>query len=338
MTVRSFTVRARPHRPEHRHTFACFGGECTVIVADAARPADAAAAAAMAKRALLTWHRRFSRFDPASELSRLNASPTHEMPVSPLMRRLLEVGLAGARDTGGLVDVTLGDEIERAGYAGHFEGEGTALEAALRLAPPRAPAAPHPDERWRRISVSGRRGTVNRPPGLRIDVGGVAKGVFADELAAMLDGFDAFALNCAGDIRIGGRGGLVRPVPVTGPFDGATLHTFGVTAGGVATSGIGRRSWTVDGGRPAHHLLDPRTGRPVFTGVVQATALAPTAARAEILAKAAVLSGPARAAEWLTHGGIVVRDDGTYEVLEAQGSSAHGTMTASSWGESRATT
>ena len=69
-------------------------------------------------------------------------------------------------------------------------------------------------------------------------------------------------------------------------------------------------------GRPAHHLLDPRTGAPAFTGIVQATALAPTAAQAEVLAKAAVLSGP-RASEWLRHGGVVVTDDGRYERLEA---------------------
>ena len=70
---------------------------------------------------------------------------------------------------------------------------------------------------------------------------------------------------------------------------------------------------------PAHHLLDPRTGRPAFTGIVQATALAQTAAEAEALAKAAMLSGPERAPEWLAHGGIVVRDDGSYEVLEPAG-------------------
>jgi ApbE family len=67
---------------------------------------------------------------------------------------------------------------------------------------------------------------------------------------------------------------------------------------------------------PARHLLDPATGRPAYTGVVQATALAPTAAQAEAIAKAALLSGPARAAEWLSYGGVVVFDDGGYEVLE----------------------
>ncbi len=322
MSVRAFPGTAAPRRPEHRHTFACFGGQCTVIVADAARPADAAAAAAMAKRALLAWHRRFSRFTEDSELSRVNRDPAATVAVSPLMRRVIEAALAAARDTGGLVDATLADEIERAGYEGHFDGEGTDLRAALALAPPRAPAAPRPDERWREITVDPRAGTVHRPPGLRLDVGGIAKGVFADELAALLEGFDAYVLDCAGDVRVGGRAGLTRPVHIAGAFDADRLLTFALTNGAVATSGISRRSWIGGDGRPAHHLLDPRTGRPVFSGIVQASALAPTAAQAEVLAKAAILGGPHRAAQWLCHGGVIVLDDGSYVRLEAAASAA----------------
>ena len=160
------------------------------------------------------------------------------------------------------MDVTLADEIERAGYAGHLAGDGIDLRAALTLAPPRAPASPHPDARWRQIAVNAGAGTITRPPGLRIDVGGIAKGVFADELAVLLEGFDAYVLDCAGDLRVGGRAGLVRPVHVTDPFAGARAGTFGIAAGAVATSGIGRRSWTTRDGRPAHHLLDPHTGAP----------------------------------------------------------------------------
>lgn len=331
MTKRSYAVPTRP-RHEHRHSFPCFGGECTVIVADSVRSADAAEAAAMAKHALLTWHRRFTRFADDSELSRLNADPSGRVAVSPLMRRIVAAGLQAARDTGGLIDFTLGDEIEAAGYADSLPRAGPGLPAVLRTAPPRAPAASHPDERWRQISIDPHRGTVSRPPGLRIDVGGIAKGVFADELSAMLAGFDAYVLDCAGDLRVGGRARRPRSVRVAGPFAGATLSSFPVTAGGVATSGIGRRSWTLDGGRPGHHLLDPRTGAPAFTGVVQATALAPTAAAAEVLAKAAVLSGPARAAEWLTHGGLIVRDDGSYERLEPAGSGVEAGAVASGSG------
>jgi thiamine biosynthesis lipoprotein len=338
MTNRLHPLNRRPAPAEQRHTFPCFGGECTVIVADSLRCADAAAAAAMARHALLTWHQRFSRFRDDSELSRLNRDPGHTVAVSPLMRRMIEAARHAARDTGGLVDFTLGNEIARVGYAAHFEGDGTALPAALASAPPRAPASPHPDERWRQISIDPHRGTVTRPPGLQIDVGGIAKGVFADELSAMLTGFDAFVIDCAGDLRAGGRGRLPRAVHVTSPFDAARLHTFRVAAGGVATSGIGRRSWTLDGGRPAHHLLDPHTGAPAFTGVVQATALAPTAAEAEVLAKAAVLSGPARAAEWLSHGGLVVRDDGSYELLEPAGSRADATARADSQSQTSSST
>ncbi|HXD63045.1 MAG TPA: FAD:protein FMN transferase [Solirubrobacteraceae bacterium] len=316
MTTRRFARAVVPRRPEHRHTFACFGGQCTVIVADAARPADAAAAAAMARRALLTWHDRFSRFTESSELSRLNRDPAATVAVTPLMRRVIETGLTAARDTNGLVDITLADEIERAGYASHFDGEGADLRAALDAAPPRAPAARHPNERWRQISVDPRAWTVRRPPGLRIDVGGIAKGVFADELAPLLEGFDAYVLDCAGDLRVGGRAGVLRPVHVAAPFGISPLLTFALSGGAVATSGISHRSWIDGDGRPAHHLLDPRTGAPVFTGIVQATALAPTAAQAEVLAKAAVLSGPASAAEWLPHGGVIVSEDGSYDRVE----------------------
>ena len=87
----------------------------------------------------------------------------------------------------------------------------------------------------------------------------------------------------------------------------------------MATSGIGRRSWLDACGAPAHHLLNPATGRPAFTGVTQATALAPTALEAEARAKAAVLSGPERAREWLPDGGVVVFDDGSFEVVGGVG-------------------
>jgi hypothetical protein len=85
----------------------------------------------------------------------------------------------------------------------------------------------------------------------------------------------------------------------------------------VATSGIGRRSWLGRDGRPAHHLLDPATGRPAFTGIVQATAIAPTALEAELRAKAAVR--PPAAAGWLEHGGAVVYDDGGVAAWSARG-------------------
>jgi FAD:protein FMN transferase len=85
--------------------------------------------------------------------------------------------------------------------------------------------------------------------------------------------------------------------------------------GRVATSGIGRRSWINDDGSHAHHLLDPATGRPAFTGIVQATALARTAAEAEMRSKAALLSGPENAELWLPDGGVIAFDAGDHRVI-----------------------
>jgi thiamine biosynthesis lipoprotein len=235
---------------------------------------------------------RLTRFDPTSELSRLNADPRAEVPASPLMRTAVRAAIAAAHATGGLVDPTLLDAVEAAGYAGSRRGVAPAdLAAALRSAPARQPARPDPRARWREIEVTDR--AIRRPPGLRIDLGGTAKGLAADLAAAHLR---SGVVDCGGDIRVAGPH---RTVLVEHPITGEPAAELTLQEEGVATSGIDRRIW--DGG---HHLIDPRTGRPAWTGVIAATAVASTAVEAEALAKAALLSGrrPCR--------GVLVLDGG----------------------------
>src|SRR3954451_17034550 len=102
---------------EVRDAFPCFGSTCAVVVdgpsATGPPPTDAVAAA---RRSLLAWHERFSRFLPGSELSRLNADPLPEVAVSALMGRLVEAFIAAGERTGGPVDGTLWHDIEAAGY------------------------------------------------------------------------------------------------------------------------------------------------------------------------------------------------------------------------------
>ena len=297
-----------------RRSFACFGGRCMVDVAGDAGDRSAAQSVALARQRLLGWHDRFTRFSPASELSRLNADPRPEVPVSPDLGALVDAILAAAQHTGGLVDGTLAREVADAGYRRDL-GPPLPLALALRLAPARTPARPRAHGGWRDAARAGR--CVRRPPGVAFDGGGLAKGLCADMLAAALAEHDRFVVDCAGDVRVGGAEGASRRIEVADPFGrGRPLHSFAVAAGAAATSGIGRRSWLGADGRPAHHLLDPATGRPAFTGIVQATALAPTALEAEVLAKAAVLAGPDAAPGWLVHGGVVVSEDGSHRVLE----------------------
>jgi thiamine biosynthesis lipoprotein len=159
-------------------------------------------------------------------------------------------------------------------------------------------------------------GEVERPPGVELDSGGLAKGLAADDVAAALDGFPRFSVDCAGDLRVGGADPRSWRIDVASPAGGPPVATLAALNGtAVATSGITRRRWR-QGGAARHHLLDPATGQPAFTGVVQATALAPTGLEAEVRAKTALLAGPHAGPGHLVHGGALVLADG--EVLTVE--------------------
>jgi FAD:protein FMN transferase len=267
------------------------------------------AAAAVVEQLLRRQHGLLTRFDPASELCRLNADPREVVPVSGILAGALRAALDAAELTDGLVDPTLLGELERAGYAGSRRGmEPADMRAALRSAPWRRPARPHPRARWRAIEVHEE--SVRRPPGLRLDLGGSAKGYAADSAAALLAGYPSYAIDVGGDIAVGGTAGAPRIAAVEDPLGRRDLR-FRLTRGAVATSGISRRLWSTADGF-GHHLIDPATGRPAWTGVVQATAFADTTVRAEALAKAALLAGPeAGLCVLQPGGGALVLDDGS---------------------------
>jgi thiamine biosynthesis lipoprotein len=119
-----------------------------------------------------------------------------------------------------------------------------------------------------------------------------------------------FAVDAGGDLVLGGTSETPRRVTVAHPLHERPAIEFDLAAGAVATSGIGTRIWRNRSGF-AHHLLDPATGRPAWTGVIQATAVAATGVEAETLAKTALLLGPERGLRVLEPaGGALVLDDG----------------------------
>jgi thiamine biosynthesis lipoprotein len=302
---------AQAVRPEHERRLDLFGTSVRILVGGPA-PADQPSpelAAAAAEAVLWSCQRELTRFEPGSELSRLNADPAPAHLTSRLVAGAVAAALTAAERSGGLVDPTLLGAIEEAGYSeSRADARPASLFAAIRVAPPRRPAAPSPGTAWRAISVAGRE--VRRPRGVRLDLGGSAKGFAADRAAGTLAGQRSFAVDAGGDIVFGGTAGEPRLVRVAHPLDAARAIEFELVAGAVATSGLGTRIWRTDTGF-AHHLLDPSSGRPAWTGVVQATALAASGVEAETLAKTALLSGPDRGLGVLEQaGGALVLDDG----------------------------
>jgi thiamine biosynthesis lipoprotein len=293
-----------PPDPTADESFRALGSDVRLIATgDGAR-----AAVDRARREILDYHARLSRFDPASELCALNADPRPAAPASALLRSAVRAALWAARQSGGLVDPCLLDALERAGYVGSFERSGT-------VAPPSGlarPAAPHPASPWRNIHVDDDAGVIVRPPGLRLDLGGSGKGHAADLVARRFESFGRWVVDCGGDIRVGGP----REVQIAHPLDDEPAARLRVEDAAVATSSVVSRAWRTTDGRRAHHLIDPRSGEPAWTGLLAATALAPTTLHAETLAKVALMRGPGGARVVLEHhGGLVVHEDGGVETF-----------------------
>jgi FAD:protein FMN transferase len=265
--------------------------------------------------------RRLSRFDRGSDLAQLNADPRTDVPAAPMLRAAVAAALHAASLSVGLVDPTLLRALGRAGYSdSRARIRPASLSRALGSAPPRRPARPAAASEWRSVEVDDRAGVIRRPPGLELDLGGTVKGWAADLLAERLARSGRCAVDCGGDLRVVAGRGEPWEVRVHHPLTGAVAHTLVVRSGGVATSGIDARVWDRADGEFAHHLLDPSTGEPAWTGLIAATALAPTALDAEALAKAALLSGPVAGLRLLRacHGGVLIDDDGAVEVVDAR--------------------
>ncbi len=259
--------------------------------------------------ALVRAERTLSRFDPNSELSRLDRGELQDL--APLAAEALRAALAMAAWTDGLVTPLVGGALRRAGYDRSFETIDFAVERSL------APAAPAPD--WRSIDVTVD-GDVRLPPEPGLDLAGTAKGFLADrvvrgfspETPVLLEFDGVFAANGP---RLDGAPWLL---PVTAPGSHRPVGFVALARGGVATSAPARRRW-FRGGRSVHHLIDPRTGEPVVTDVSSATVVAPSALLAQAAAKVVCLAGADAGLAFLAvHAelsGVVVRDDGSVVVV-----------------------
>jgi thiamine biosynthesis lipoprotein len=244
-----------------------------------------------ARRRIEDLEQRWSRFLPVTELAHVNAMAGGGQPcaVSAVTFVVIEQAAAWWRRTGGLFDPTVLPALVAAGYDRSFElGPGPA--AALDAARP----APGCDD----VILDRERMTVVLPAGVAIDLGGIGKGAAADLVSDQLEdtpGIAGGCVNLGGDLRVWGASpsGEGWPVGVDGPTDAGGDHVLGLLDGAVATSSIARRTWVGAGGSTAHHLIDPRTGRPAETDIVQATVIASDVVTAEVLAKTAVLAGAA---------------------------------------------
>lgn len=282
---------------------AAMGGRLGIHLGLDGRRDEATAAAAADRAASRTadrvraWARLLTRFDSTSDLMLLNDDPRDVVPVGPTLGRVLAWGLEAGRLTGGIVDVGLLDERLAAESGSPAAGPARLERRAGRPA-------------WSIVDAGGRP-VVVRPPGLRFDLDGVAKGWLADRALALLGRYPGALVDADGDLAIrvgpGDRWQIGIADPTRAGMDLAVVElrtSADIPAMfGLATSGVSVHRWQANG-RAGHHLIDPRTGLPAETDVVQATVLAATAREAEVLAKTAVILGSVAGLDFLDRSGV----------------------------------
>jgi thiamine biosynthesis lipoprotein len=256
-----------------------------------------------------SWERQLSRFRDDSELARLNRSAGRPVRVSKVLWDVVEAALDGAAQSGGLVTPTLLGALEAAGYDRSWDMLQT-NEAGATGFPRGVAAAEAAETKALRRPASDDLGAIQRDPatrtirllgGVRLDLGGVAKGWAADRAARLLGMCGPALVDAGGDIAVSGplASGAGWPVGVADPFaPEANVEVLVLAAGGVATSGRDYRRWQRDGAWH-HHIIDPRSGRPATTDVLSATVVGPSARAAEVAAKAALILGSREGLAWI---------------------------------------
>lgn len=254
--------------------------------------------------------RRWSRFNPDSELSALNRRAGEPVVVSAETFEVIARAVEAWWATGGWFDPTVLGAVCAAGYDrdyGQLASVGCSPERAAVVVEVPGCAG---------VELDPESSTVRLPVGVRIDLGGIGKGCAADLVVGELRaaGADGALVSIGGDLRAEGESpdGDGWVVAVEDPRDpGRELARLGLASGAVATSSRLARMWTRADGGLAHHLIDPATGRPSTAGALAVTVAAGEGWWAEAAAKAALLAGPAEGTAMLDQAGIpgLVVDD-----------------------------
>ncbi|MBU0926318.1 MAG: FAD:protein FMN transferase [Spirochaetes bacterium] len=139
------------------------------------------------------------------------------------------------------------------------------------------------------VRIDDAAGTVFLPrEGMLLDLGAIAKGYAADEVARVLlsKRVKAAVIDLGGNVKVVGRkpDGSKWRVGIQNPFDSRGEHIGIATLEGgstVVTSGVYERYFTGADGRHYHHILDTRTGYPVVNGLVSVTVISSSSVDAD---------------------------------------------------------
>lgn len=227
-----------------------------------------------------------STYKPESQLSRVNAH-AHERPVrvDADIIDVVERGLAMSRLSGGAFDITYASVGYLYDYRAHQRPSEQQIAAAL------------PGVDYRQVQVDREARTIRfLRKGVRIDLGGIAKGYAVDRSVERLRtlGIEHAMVNAGGDTRLlGDRRGKPWIVGIRDPRnEGRVVTRLPLEGEAISTSGDYERYFEEDGVR-YHHILVPGTGRSA-RGVRSATVIGADATLTDALSTTVFVLGVER--------------------------------------------
>ncbi len=321
MTATTMTSSGAPTAaaPVRSLRFRAMNTDVTLRLIEPGAAGDRALAAA--KRVFVDVETACTRFDPTSALMRANAAGEQWAIVPQVCFSAVAEAAVAHLETAGLFDPRVLESLVAMGYDRTLPFEA----GPVHLDPTRSPAeVPRP--RWAgRGRSAGTRASAGRAgpgapggsaapwvPGLDplhhgvrigdrpIDLGGIGKGLAVGGAARLLESAgEAFLVEAGGDCALGGAGpdgdgwkvGVEDPL-ADGRFqDGEQpVAVLSLADTACATSSLRKRTWRV-GGKPVHHVIDPRTGRSSDSGLRSVTVVQPDPARAEVWSKSLLIAG-----------------------------------------------
>jgi len=255
-----------------------------------------------------------STYKPTSEVSRVNAGAADgPMPITKELFDLLTAAHEYSVITDGAFDITYASVGYLYDFRHHVRPSEGQIEKAL------------PAVDYRHVVLDPARQTVQfTQKGVRIDLGGIAKGYSVDRGINVLKslGITRAYVSAGGDSRIiGDRFGKPWMVGIRDPTkgEGSVITRIPLVDAAISTSGDYERYFE-EGGVRYHHIIDPHTGHSA-SKVRSATVIGPTATRTDGLSKTAFVLGPEKAMEIYNRiediDAIIVKLDGT--VIHSKG-------------------
>ncbi len=271
------------------HSFRAIGTEIGLDISldSENKKTHAMATTVAVEQFLKTEEEIFSRFDPESELSKINSKLGEWHKTSPSMLDLAKKIISYSSKSDGLYDPRIIDILEKIGYRKSF------LEndfASLKIDTDKINFTfknPLKED----LKIKNGKILFSHP----MDFSGLAKGYLADKVSLFIknQGFENFIVDLGGDMFISGKKKGNRPWHISIediPEEKVLLKLQNLA---IATSGISRKQWGV-GEKRFHHLINPLSPEKFSLNVLSVSVIAKTVIEADFLAKIIFLMGKTR--------------------------------------------